>query len=96
LQRVDTPQKCARFLQETGFEEKDTHIEQLGYYLPNAGSCWAIIWNTGARIPLQYLPPPVVEQFKAEYLAAMQATATDQGIWIDWQAVFCLGQKSPS
>ena len=53
LQRVDTRQKCARFLQETGFEEKDTHIEQLGYDLRTAGSSWAMIWNTGARIPLQ-------------------------------------------
>src|SRR5262249_49570197 len=93
MQRVDTPAKCIRFLREAGFVEVAAHGEELGYYLPNVEQSWALIWNTGARIPLQYLPPPVVEQIKAEYLAAMAAYATDQGLWIDWQALFCQGRK---
>jgi len=36
------------------------------------GRCWALIWSTGARIPLTYLPPPAVDQFKTADLAAME------------------------
>ncbi len=93
LQRVNTPEKCGDLLRETGFEEIAVHAEQLGYYLPQAEQCWDLVWNTGARIPLQYLPPQALEQFKAEYLAAMAASATDQGIWIDWPGIFALGRK---
>jgi ubiquinone/menaquinone biosynthesis C-methylase UbiE len=93
LQRVDTPEKCAAFLRETGFADIAVHTEQLGYYLPDADPCWDLVWNTGARIPLQYMPPEAVAQFKGEYLAAMAATAAEQGIWIDWQGLFTLGRK---
>ena len=93
--RLHDSDQRARFLQEAGFSEIAVTSEQLGYYLPNVEQSWALIWNTGARIPLQYLPPPLVEQIKAEYLAMMAESTTDQGVWIDWQALFCLGRKPP-
>jgi SAM-dependent methyltransferase len=94
LQRVDTPDKCTAFLRGAGFEEIASHIEQLGYYLSDAEQCWEIVWYTGARIPLTYLPPPVVERFKADYVAALAPWATDRGIWADWPMVFSLARKS--
>jgi ubiquinone/menaquinone biosynthesis C-methylase UbiE len=92
-QRVDTAAKCEAILREAGFGQIETHAEQLGYYLPDAEQCWEIVWYTGARIPLTFLPPPVVERFKADYLAALGATATEHGIWVDWPAVFSLARK---
>jgi ubiquinone/menaquinone biosynthesis C-methylase UbiE len=92
-QRVDTTAKCEALLRGAGFDELETHTEQLGYYLPDAEQCWEIVWYTGARIPLTYLPPPVVERFKTDYLAAVAETATEQGIWADWPAVFSLARK---
>jgi hypothetical protein len=65
----------------------------LGYYLPDAEQCWEIVWYTGARIPLTYLPAPVVERFKTEYLATVAASATERGIWVDWPAVFSLARR---
>jgi ubiquinone/menaquinone biosynthesis C-methylase UbiE len=96
LQRVDTPEKCADFLRRTGFEDVTVHTEQLGYRLENIEQRWDFIWKTGARIPLQYLPPPVIEQFKAEYLASVAAAAPAEGIWIDWPGIFALGRKPQS
>jgi ubiquinone/menaquinone biosynthesis C-methylase UbiE len=93
LQRVDTPEKCAAFLRGTGFADIAVHTEQLGYYIPDADPCWDLVWNTGARIPLQYMPTEAVAQFRTEYLAAMAATASNEGIWIDWQGIFALGRK---
>jgi ubiquinone/menaquinone biosynthesis C-methylase UbiE len=92
-QRVDSPAKCEALLRGAGFDAVEGHAEQLGYYLPDAEQCWEVVWYTGARIPLTYLPPPVVERFKADYLAAMAASATERGIWVDWPAVFSLGRK---
>ena len=92
-QRVDSAAKCEAFLREAGFDGVASHVEQLGYYLPDAEQCWEIVWYTGARIPLTFLPPPVVERFKAEYLAAVAASATERGIWVDWPAVFSLARK---
>jgi ubiquinone/menaquinone biosynthesis C-methylase UbiE len=96
FERVNTAEKCAGLVGEAGFVEIVTRTEQFGYYLGSAEECWDIIWNTGARIPLTYLPPQVVEQFKSEYLAAMAARATDRGIWIDWPAVFTVGVNASS
>jgi ubiquinone/menaquinone biosynthesis C-methylase UbiE len=93
LQRTDTPEKCAVLLHDAGFVEIAAHTEQFGYYLEDAEQCWDIIWHTGARTPLNYLSPAALESFKAEYLAAMRATATTHGIWMDWPVVFALGRK---
>jgi ubiquinone/menaquinone biosynthesis C-methylase UbiE len=92
-QRVDTTDKCEAFLRGAGFDEIESHAEQLGYYLAGAEECWELVWYTGARIPLTYLPPAVVERFKADYLAAMAASATEAGIWIDWPCLFSLARK---
>jgi len=92
-QRVDTPAKCEALLRKAGFEQIETRAEELGYYLPDAEQCWEIVWYTGARTPLTYLPSPVVERFKADYLAAVATSATEQGIWVDWPVVFSLAHK---
>ena len=92
-QRVDSTDKCAAFLRAAGFGEVESHAEQLGYYLASAEECWEVVWYTGARIPLTYLPPPVVERFKADYLAAVAASVTEAGIWIDWPCLFSLARK---
>jgi ubiquinone/menaquinone biosynthesis C-methylase UbiE len=92
-QRVDSAEKCEALLRGAGFDEIEGHAEQLGYYLPDGEQCWEIVWYTGARIPLTYLPPPVVERFKADYLAAVAASATERGIWVDWPCLFSLARK---
>jgi ubiquinone/menaquinone biosynthesis C-methylase UbiE len=92
-QRVDSAAKCEALLRAAGFDQIENHAEQLGYYLADAEQCWEIVWYTGARIPLTFLPPPVVERFKADYLAAVAASATEQGIWIDWPCLFSLARK---
>jgi ubiquinone/menaquinone biosynthesis C-methylase UbiE len=93
MQRVDSTAKCEAFLRGAGFDEIQSHTEQLGYYVAEGEECWEIVWYTGARIPLTYLPPPVVERFKADYLAAVAASATEAGIWIDWPCLFSLARK---
>jgi SAM-dependent methyltransferase len=92
-QRVDSADKCAALLRGAGFDQVESHAEQLGYYLPDAEQCWEIVWYTGARIPLTFLPPPVVERFQADYLAAVGASATQHGIWVDWPGLFSLARK---
>ena len=92
-QRVDSTDKCAAFLRGAGFVEIESQAEQLGYYLASAEECWEVVWYTGARIPLTHLPPPVVERFKADYLAALAASVTEAGIWIDWPCLFSLARK---
>src|SRR5262249_30863700 len=87
------PQSARRSSGRGGLAASASHVEQLGYSLPDAEQCWEIVWYTGARIPLTFLPPPVVERFKAEYLAAVAASATERGIWVDWPAVFSLARK---
>src|SRR5262249_10556749 len=92
-QRVDSTEKCEALLRGAGFEGIESHREQLGYYLPDTAQCGEIVWYTGARIPLTYLPPPVVERFKADYLAAVAQSATERGIWVDWPGLFSLARK---
>jgi|ERR687885_297544 ubiquinone/menaquinone biosynthesis C-methylase UbiE len=93
LGRVDSAQKCRELLQAVGFENIEVSVEQLGYYVKTLEECWDSIWNTGLRIPLLHLEPQKVEQFKAEYLAEVEALTTEQGIWVDRPAIFARARK---
>lgn len=91
--RVDTPQKCCELLQGVGFEDIEVIVEQLGYYLKTMEECWDYVWNTGMRIPLLQLKPQKLEQFRAEYLAEVEALATERGIWVDSPGIFARARK---
>jgi len=93
LHRLDHPNKSRHLLEQAGFENIQTHTEQLGYYLSNVDEWWDIVWNSGYRAYISQLTPEKVEPFKVEHLAEISALATDKGIWLNVPVIFALARK---
>ncbi|MCG6137517.1 MAG: class I SAM-dependent methyltransferase [Nostoc sp. LLA-1] len=92
---LGTPQKCQDLLKEKGFQNIEIVTEQLGFYLSNVNV--EKLWNGNVIGAFGYqvkeLPPERLEQLKAEYIAQVEATKTDKGIWNDATTFFVLGNK---
>lgn len=92
---LDTPEKCHKMLREAGFKDIEVITEQFGFgnYISNAESAWDRNLNSACGNPLLQLSPEKLEQCKAEYIAELEALATDQGIWNDVTTQFVLSRK---
>jgi SAM-dependent methyltransferase len=93
LHRVNSVKKCSELLSDAGLAEIHVTEEQLGYSLESGEQVWEIVWYTGARIPLMYMPPPVVAMVKAEFIASVEESRTEHGVWVNWPAIFSLARK---
>ena len=91
--RLATPEMCLNLMIEAGFEEIEIQTEQLGYYLNGVDQWWDIVCNAGFRIRLSQITPEKLAQFKVEHLAEIETLKTEEGIWLDFEAIFVKGRK---
>ncbi len=92
---LGTPQKCDRILQDAGFKDIKVVTQQLGFYL-SAESAWNANANSAygsGGFQVFQLSPEKLEQFKAEYIAEVEALATEQGFWNDVTTFFVFARK---
>jgi len=92
-QRLTSAEACRAWLQQADFQKVQVVVEQHGYYLKDAGDWWQLLWNGSWRQAIAHLNPEQLERFKSEHLAEVQAIATPQGLWLDIEAIFAIGQK---
>jgi len=90
---LGTPQKCQDLLKQVGFQNIKIVTEQFGSYLSNVEKAWNANARSAFGSQVKELPPERLEQLKAEYIAQVEATATDKGIWNDVTTFFVLGSK---
>jgi len=91
---LGTPEKCQYFLQEAGFKNTKIVTQQFGFYLNDAAAAWKANANSAYGYPVFQLPPEKLAQFKAEYIAEIQASSTEQGFWHDVNSLFVLAHKN--
>ncbi len=92
-QRLVAVDDCEALMRDAGFNEIETHTEQMGYHLQSAEEWWEIVWHSGYRIPVSKLAPSDQDRFRQEHLAEIEALSTDKGIWLDVETNFVLGHK---
>lgn len=90
---LGTPQKCQDLLKLAGFQDIKVVTEQFGSYLSNVEKAWYANARSAFGSQLNELRSERLEQLKAEYIAAVEATATDKGIWNDVTTFFVLGSN---
>lgn len=91
---LGTPEKCQNMLQEAGFKDIKVVCGQFGSYLNNAEDAekfWQANANNALACHVFQLAPDKLEQFKAEYIAEIQAAKP--GYWNDFTAFFVLARK---
>lgn len=90
---LGTSEKYYNLLRQAGFRNIDVKTEQFGDYLRNPESVWDANVNSAFGFQVFQLPPEKLAQRKAEYIAELEALATDQGIWNDIETFFVLARK---
>lgn len=92
---LGTLEKCHSLLQAAGFMDIEIKQEQFGDYisLSDIEIWWDRNLNNALGNPLLQLNPEKLEQCKAEYMAELEALATDKGIWNDITTFFVLARK---
>ena len=91
---LGTPETCHNLLQKAGFQDIEVRTEQFGSYLSlnDAKGSWNGRCHPKGN-PLLQLSPEQLEQCNAEYIAELEALATDKGIWTDITTFFVLARK---
>jgi ubiquinone/menaquinone biosynthesis C-methylase UbiE len=88
---LGTPHKCRNLLTKAGFHNIQIVTEQLGFYLNDFERAWDVNAKSAFGSQVKELSPERLEKLKAEYIAELEATATDKGIWNDVTTFFVLG-----
>lgn len=85
---------CRELMSGAGLVDQEVHSLQLGYHLSSAHDWWEVVWNSGFRTLLNTLPAGRLEDFKQAHLAAIDAMAGNDGIWMDVETLVAVGSKS--
>lgn len=90
---LDTVDKCASQLADTGFDNIHAAVEELGYYYPDLDAYWREVMSSMRQIPLGRLDPATADRVRGEHLEEMNAFAGDKGIWRPVPTIFAIGSK---
>ncbi len=92
-QSVGTKEKCSSLFKSAGLGDILVEQRNLGRYLKDANDWWDVMWNLAPRGRLSQLSPQVLDKFKTEHLREVHEHSTDDGIWLEVQALYTMGTK---
>lgn len=90
---LGTPEKCQNLLQSAGFQDIKILTQQFGGYFSNAQQAWKANANSACGFQVFQLAPDKLEQLKAEYIAEIEAIATEPEFGNDFTTFFVLSHK---
>ncbi|MGC1528664.1 MAG: methyltransferase domain-containing protein [Phormidesmis sp.] len=89
-----TVNKCTGLLKKAGFEQVRVVSEQQGHYASlERASRWDGQWFHPTQNALEGLSEAEISAIAQAYAAAVEASATEQGIWCEKEAFYVMGQK---
>jgi SAM-dependent methyltransferase len=91
--RLSTPEECTDLLIKAGLKEVRVQMEDIGYYLDDAGQWWDIVWNAGLRRFVSGLSPANLERFEKEHLDEIDSLQTSSGVWLELKVLYATGVK---
>ena len=91
---LGTPEKCQYLLQQVGLKNIKIVTQQFGFYLNDAEAAWKANANSAYGYLVFQLPPEKLAQFKAEYIAEIEASSTAHGFWQDINSLFVFAHKN--
>lgn len=91
--RVATIEQCTTLFKEAGLHNVKCELKKCGYFLSNASDWWYIIWNGGFRGLVNQLSQNDIDKFKEEHLAEVEELATGDGIWLEMNILYTVGER---
>jgi len=89
--RLYTAEQCSALFQEAGLGDVKVESQEVGYFLPDAGGWWDVVWNAGFRRYINQLPEGVREKFRDEHMREVQDLATHEGLWLQVDVLYTRG-----
>lgn len=93
FKKIATEEKCRCFMKSAGLKNIEVELENVGYFLGDAEEWWDVVWNAGMRRLITQLPPGELERFKQEHLQEVDELKTEDGIWLDVDVLFAIGNS---
>jgi len=88
LERMDSPDKVRKLLEDAGFVSVEIRTRQLGYYMKDTREWLEIVSGTAFRGLLDQLSGPDSARVLAEHTLEVEALRGGDGIWLDIEVIF--------
>ena len=91
--RILDQAEVTRLLQEAGFVALSTVAQNYDFVYATGHEWWEARWTDAARLPLERMPPAVLEQFKAEVFERLPSMKQADGLHYSRSASSVVGTK---
>jgi ubiquinone/menaquinone biosynthesis C-methylase UbiE len=92
--RIATEEGCKTLFEIAGIRNVRVEQRNMGYFLDDEQEWWNVIWNAGFRRMVSQLKPLDQERFRRKHLEDVAALKTKDGIWLDINVLFTVGQTN--
>ena len=89
--KLHTAALCEALFWEAGLMDVSVGREEVGFYLPDAGGWWDVVWNAGFRRYVSQLSEHDRDRFRQEHLREVQGLATPEGIFMRVDVLYTTG-----
>ena len=91
--RIADEEKSSELFTTAELKNVQTQRHNAGYHLQNADEWWNVVWNAGYRGLVSQLDAEQLESFKQRHLPDIQKLATENGIWLDVEVLYTIGER---
>lgn len=91
--RIANEAAFADLFNQAGLNDVRVERRSLGYHLSGPEQWWDLVWNAGYRGMVNQLSADAQEAFRREHLAELEDLTSDEGLWLDVDVLFAIGQR---
>lgn len=92
VSRLKDADTCTSLMVEAGYINVQQTTAQMGYHLSDEDAWWDVVWGAAMRGLVELIPESERDVFKDKHLARIAKLRTDDGVWLDVEVRFTLGQ----
>ncbi|MDH5324027.1 MAG: class I SAM-dependent methyltransferase [Gammaproteobacteria bacterium] len=91
-ERLCSSEQWLKLMEQAQLQRTAMQVGQFGYHLSGPEQWWDVLWGSDVGRILQSLDPLVLAQLKTYHLGQVAKRIKPEGLWLDVQVVFCMGE----